>query len=40
MDVKVGDVVLYSLYGGTQIKDGGQDLLVLSARDILAIVEK
>lgn len=40
MDVKVGDVVLYSLYGGTQIKDGGDDLLVLSARDILAIVEK
>lgn len=40
MDVKVGDVVLYSLYGGTQIKVGGDDLLVLSARDILAIVEK
>ena len=40
MDVKVGDVVLYSLYGGTAIKDGAEELLVLSARDILAIVEK
>ncbi len=40
MDVKVGDVVLYSLYGGTPIKDGADELLVLSARDILAIVEK
>ena len=40
MDVKVGDVVLYSLYGGTSIKDGSEELLVLSARDILAIVEK
>jgi chaperonin GroES len=40
MDVKVGDVVLYSKYGGTEIKHAGEDLLVLSARDILAVVEK
>ena len=40
MDVKVGDVVLYSKYGGTEIKHGGEDLLVLSARDILAVIEK
>ena len=40
MDVKVGDVVLYSKYGGTEVKVGADDLLVLSARDILAIVEK
>ena len=40
MDVKVGDVVLYSKYGGTEIKHGGDDLLVLSARDILAVIEK
>ena len=40
MDVKVGDVVLYSKYGGTEVKSGSDDLLVLSARDILAIVEK
>ena len=40
MDVKVGDVVLYSKYGGTEIKHGGEDLLVLSALDILAVIEK
>ena len=40
MDVKVGDVVLYSKYGGTGVRNGNEELLVLSARDILAIVEK
>lgn len=40
VDVKVGDVVLYSKYGGTEVKSGADELLVLSARDILAIVEK
>ena len=40
MDVKVGDVVLYSKYGGTEVRSGADELLVLSARDILAIVEK
>ncbi|TVR21345.1 MAG: co-chaperone GroES [Ilumatobacter sp.] len=40
MDVSVGDTVLYSKYGGTEITVDGDDLLVLSARDVLAIVEK
>jgi chaperonin GroES len=40
MDVKVGDVVLYSKYGGTEVKYHGEEYLVLSARDVLAIVEK
>ena len=40
MDVKVGDVVLYSKYGGTEVRNGNEELLVLSARDILAIVGK
>ena len=40
MDVKVGDVVLYSKYGGTEVKSGNDELLVLSARDILAVIEK
>lgn len=40
MDVKVGDVVLYSKYGGTEVKYDGEEYLVLSARDILAVVEK
>ena len=38
LDVKVGDKVIYSKYGGTEVKFGGDDLLVLSARDVLAIV--
>ncbi len=38
MDVKTGDKVLYSKYGGTEVKIGGEEYLVLSARDVLAIV--
>jgi chaperonin GroES len=30
--------VIYSKYGGTEVKFGGEDLLVLSARDVLAVV--
>ena len=40
MDVKVGDVVLYSKYGGTEVKYNNEEYLVLSARDVLAIIEK
>ncbi|TDE02419.1 MULTISPECIES: co-chaperone GroES [Jiangella] len=40
LDVKVGDVVLYSKYGGTEVKYGGDELLILSGRDVLAIVQK
>ena len=40
LDVKVGDVVLYSKYGGTEVKYGGEEFLVLSTRDLLAIVER
>jgi chaperonin GroES len=40
VDVKVGDVVLYSKYGGTEVKYSGQEFLVLSARDVLAVIEK
>ena len=40
LDVAVGDVVLYSKYGGTEVRYGGEDYLVLSARDVLAIIEK
>jgi chaperonin GroES len=40
LDVKVGDTVIYSKYGGTEIKYNGEEYLVLSARDVLAIVEK
>lgn len=40
IDVSVGDTVLYSKYGGTEVKYGGEELLILSARDVLAVVEK
>jgi chaperonin GroES len=40
LDVKVGDKVLYSKYGGTEVKVAGTDYLVLSARDVLAVVGK
>ncbi|MFT6973056.1 MAG: chaperonin GroES [Pontimonas sp.] len=40
MDVAVGNVVLYSKYGGTEVKFGSDEYLVLSARDVLAIVER
>ena len=37
--VSVGDTVLYSKYGGTEVTVDGDDVLVLSARDVLAIVK-
>ena len=40
VDVAVGDTVIYSKYGGTEVKLDGEDHLILSARDVLAIVEK
>ena len=38
LDVAVGDKVIYSKYGGTEVKYGGEELLILSARDVLAVV--
>ena len=40
LDVNVGDVVIYSKYGGTEVTYAGEDFLVLSSRDLLAVVEK
>jgi chaperonin GroES len=40
MDVKVGDVVLYAKYAGTEVKINDKKLLILKESDILAIVEK
>jgi chaperonin GroES len=39
IDVSKGDTVVYSKYGGTEITIDGDDLLILSARDVLAIVK-
>jgi len=38
MDISVGDKVIYSKYGGTEVKFGGDEFLILSGRDVLAIV--
>jgi len=39
LDVSEGDIVLYSKYGGTEVKVDGEDLLVLRESDVLAKVE-
>jgi chaperonin GroES len=38
LDISVGDRVIYSKYGGTEIKHKGDEFLILSARDVLAVV--
>ena len=40
IDVVEGDVVIYSKYGGTEVKYAGKEYLLLSARDVLAKVAK
>ena len=40
MDVAAGDTVIYSKYGGTEVKVDGEEYLVLSARDVLAVLNK
>ena len=39
MDVKVGDKVLFSKYGGTDVKIEGEDFLVMKEEDIIGVVE-
>jgi chaperonin GroES len=39
LDVKVGDIVLFAKWGGTEVKIEGEDLLVMKESDIIAIVE-
>jgi chaperonin GroES len=38
MDITVGDKVIYSKYGGTEVKYSGEEFLILSARDVLAVI--
>ena len=40
LDVAVGDKVIYSKYGGTEVKVEGDEYLILSARDVLAVIVK
>ena len=37
LDVAVGDVVIYSKYGGTEVKYNGEEYLILSARDVVRL---
>ncbi len=39
-DVKPGDTVIFSKYGGTEVKYNGEEYLILAVRDVLAVVEK
>lgn len=39
IEVNVGDTVLFAKYGGTEVELGGQELMILSQRDIHAILE-
>jgi len=38
LDITIGDKVIYSKYGGTEVKYAGDEYLILSARDVLAVV--
>ena len=40
LDIKEGDTVIFSKYGGTEVKFGPDEYLILSARDVLAVVDK
>ena len=40
VDVKEGDTVVFSKYGGTELKYNGEEYLLLTQRDILAVIEK
>lgn len=39
LDVKVGDKIIFSKYAGTEVKVEGKEYLIISERDILAIIE-
>ena len=39
LDLKVGDTILFAKYSGTEFKDEADDLLILSERDVLAVIE-
>ncbi len=40
MEVKAGDIVIYSKYGGSEVKVEGEEYLILSMRDVMAVIEK
>jgi chaperonin GroES len=40
IDVKVGDTIYYAKYGGTEVKIGAEELVILRQDDVLAVLEK
>jgi len=40
MDVQVGDIVLFTKWGGTEFKEGGKELLVLKESDVIGVIEE
>ena len=40
LDIAEGDTVIFSKYGGTEVKYGADEYLILSARDVLAVVQR
>ena len=40
LDIAEGDTIIFSKYGGTEVKYGADEYLILSARDVLAVVQK
>ena len=40
LDIAEGDTIIFSKYGGTEVKYGADEFLILSARDVLAVVKK
>lgn len=39
MNVKVGEIVLFTKWGGTEFKEGGQEFLVMKESDVIGIIE-
>jgi chaperonin GroES len=40
LEIKVGDVVMYGKWGGTEIKIGGDDLVIMKESDVIGIITK
>lgn len=40
VDLKVGDVVIYSKFGGTEVKYDGEEYLIMNSSDIVAVIER
>ena len=39
MDIKVGDSILYTKFGGTELEHNGKELIVLAEKDVIAVID-